>query len=128
MNYFIITSAVVATMANIGHFAMGNKEYLKPVMNSNAAEIPKKVMQSAFHYMSVYMVLTAVLLIAFSFGENLVFENRNDVLKVIGFSYAGFAAVQFIIAITSSIKMGIFKLFQWIIWVLISVFALLGAY
>jgi len=128
MNYFIITAAVVATIANIGHFTMGNKEYLKPVMHSNAAEVPKKVMQSVFHYMSVYMVLTAVILIAFSFGENLVFDNSADVLKLIGFSYAGFAAVQFIIAITSSIKMAIFKMFQWIIWVLIAVFAFLGAY
>lgn len=85
-------------------------------------------MQSLFHYMSVFMILTSVILIAFSLGENLVFENSTDVLKFIGFSYAGFAVVQFIIALTSSIKMGVFKLFQWVFWVLIAVFALMGAY
>jgi len=128
MNYIILTSAVVATFATIGHFAIGNKEFLKPVLDSNAPEIPKRVMQSVYHYMSVYLILTAVILITFSLGENLVFENRADVLKFIGFSYAGFAVAQFIIALTSSIKMGIFKLFQWILWLLIAVFALLGAY
>jgi len=128
MDYLILTPGVLAALATIGHFAIGNKAYVKPVMDSNAAEIPKKVMLSVFHYMSVYMVLTTVILIAFSFGENLIFENSADVLKVIGFSYAGFATVQFIIALTSSIKMGIFKLFQWVFWMLIAVFALLAAY
>jgi hypothetical protein len=128
MDYLILTSGVVATLATIGHFAMGNKVYVKPVMDSNAAEIPKRVMLSAFHYMSVYMVLTVVILLAFSMGENLVFENPADVLKLIGFSYAGFAGAQLVIALTSPIKMGIFKLFQWIFWALIAVFALLAAY
>jgi hypothetical protein len=128
MDYFILTSGVVATLATIGHFAIGNKEFLKPVINSNAAEIPKKVMQSVYHYMSVFLVLTSVILLAFSLGENLIFENRSDVLKMIGFSYAGFAVAQFIIAFTSSLKMGILKLFQWIFWALIAVFALLAAY
>ena len=128
MDYLILTSGVVATLATIGHFTMGNKMYVKPVMDSNADEIPKRVMLSVFHYMSVYMVLTVVILIAFSFGENLVFENPSDVLKIIGFSYAGFAAAQLIVAFTTPIKMAVFKMFQWIFWILIAVFALLAAF
>lgn len=128
MNYLILTSGVVAAFATIGHFAIGSKDFLKPVMDSNIPEIPKKVMQSLFHYMSVFMIFTSVILIAFSFGENLIFENSTDVLKLIGFTYAGFALAQFIIAASSSVEMGVLKMFQWIFWVIIAVFALLGAY
>ena len=127
MNYFILASGVVASLATIGHFALGNKVYVKPVMESDAPEIPKKVMLCAFHYMSVFMVLTVVILISFSMGNNLIFVNSSDILKLIGFSYAGFAIVQILVAFTSSIKMAVFKMFQWIFWVLIAVFAFLGA-
>jgi hypothetical protein len=63
MDYFILTSGVLAALATIVHFAIETKDFLKPVMNSNVDEIPKKVMQSLFHYMSVFMIVTAVILI-----------------------------------------------------------------
>jgi len=124
MNYLILASGVIAALATIGHFAVGTKEFLKPVLNSNIDEIPKKVMHSLFHYMSVYMTITSIILLTIGTGYNLVFENTADVVKLIGFSYAGFAIVQFVIAITSTIDKGVFKLFQWIFWVLIAIFTL----
>lgn len=128
MNYFILTAGILAALATIGHFTMGAKNFLKPVMNSDLDLTVKKVMQSLFHYMSVYMVLTSLFLIAMSTGECQQFENTPDVVKLIGFIYAGFAIVQFIIAATSKIKMGIFKLFQWIFWTLIAFFTLYTVY
>ncbi len=128
MNYFILTAGVLAALATIGHFTMGSKTFLRPVMKSDLDLTVKKVMQSLFHYMSVYMVLTSLFLIAMSTGECQQFENTPDVVKFIGFVYAGFAIVQFIIAATSKIKMGIFKLFQWIFWALIAFFTLVTVY
>ncbi len=128
MNYYILTSGVIASLATIGHFAIGFKEFLKPVLISNVDEIPKKVMLSLFHYMSVFMIFTTVILLSISMGKNLIFENSSDIVRFIGYIYAGFAVVQFIIALTSSIKLGVFKLFQWIFWILIAVFSLIGVY
>jgi len=128
MNYLLLTSGIVATLATIGHFTIGNKDFLKPVINSKVDEIPKNVMQSLFHYMSVYMVLTSVILLAFSTGNQLIFENPTDIVKVIGFVYAGYAIVQFIIALSSKVDKGVFKMFQWVFWTLIAVFSLLSAY
>ena len=107
MNYFILTAGIFAALATIGHFTMGSKRFLRPVMKSELDLTVKKVMQSLFHYMSVYMVLTSIFLIAMSTGECQQFENTPDVVKLIGFIYAGFAIVHFIIAATSKIKMGI---------------------
>ena len=64
MNYFIFISALISLVAIIGHFSMGRKEYLKPVLDSDIDIVPKKVMQSLFHYMSVFMVLSMIILLA----------------------------------------------------------------
>jgi hypothetical protein len=126
MNYLILLAGVFASLATIGHFVIGNKDFLKPVMNSDIDEIPKKVMQSLFHYMSVFMILSAVILVAISMGQKLIFENTSDIVMIIGCIYAGFAIVQFFIALTSSIKLGVLKMFQWVFWTLIAIFSFLG--
>lgn len=57
MNYLILLAGILAALATIGHFTVGAKDFLKPVMNSDIDEIPKKVMQSLFHYMSIFSLL-----------------------------------------------------------------------
>ena len=126
MNYYLLIAGILAVLATIGHFAVGTKDFLKPVLNSNIDEIPKKVMHSLFHYMSVFMIITSVILISFALGNSLVFEKTNDVVLIIAIVYSGFAVIQLIIALNSSIKMGVFKLFQWIFWTLIALFLYLS--
>ena len=87
MNYLLLISGIIAFFACIGHFTMGAKEYLKPILKADIEKVPQKVMQSVFHYMSVFMVLTTVALILFSLGVNLFFKNIDDVVKIIGIIY-----------------------------------------
>lgn len=47
-------------------------------------------------------------------------------VKFIAVVYAFFALAQFLIALRSGIPGGVFKLFQWVFWTLIAVFAILG--
>lgn len=126
MNYLILTAGIISLFATAGHFAIGSKVFLKPVINSDIDEIPKKVMHSLFHYMSAYMILSTLVLIMTSIGRCMLFEDTDSVVKFIGMSYVGFAIPQFIIALTSSIKGGIFKLFQWVFWIIIAVLCFLG--
>lgn len=126
MNYYIFTAGIISTLATIGHFVIGTKDFLRPVLNSEIGDIPKNVMLSLFHYMSGFMVLTSVILLSISMGEKLIFQNTNDVAILIGLCYAIFAISQFIIAISSSIKLAAIKLFQWVFWSLIAAFILMG--
>jgi len=126
MNYLLLIAGVLTLFASIGHFTIGAKDFLKPVLSSDIDIIPKKIMHSLFHYMSVFQTLTAILLISFSFDEKLIFENINDVTKLIGITYAGFAIVQFLTALFSGIKGGVLKLFPWVFWALIALFSLLS--
>lgn len=126
MNNSLVLAGVLGALATMGHFGVGYKRFLKPVLRANIDPVAVKVMSSLFHYMSVFMVLTTVLLLAFGFGDPLFFRSPNDVVWLIGACYTGFALVQFLIALTSSIPAGIFKLFQWIFWALIAAFCFLG--
>ena len=126
MNYFIFISALISLVAFIGHCSMGRKEYLKPVLDSDIDIVPKKVMQTFFHYMSVFLVLSMIILLAGSHELCPMYDYVHNMIRFIGIVYAFFALTQFIIALTSGISGGIFKLFQWILWALIAVFVILG--
>jgi len=126
MNYFIFISALITLVALIGHFTMGRKEYLRPVLRSEIDLVPKKVMQSVFHYMSVFLVLSAIILFAGSHHSCPLYDYVHNMVRFIAIVYAFFAVAQFTIGLTSGIPGGVFKLFQWVFWALIAVFAILG--
>ena len=126
MNYFIFVSALLSLGAVIGHFTMGRKSYLKPVLDSDIDLVPKKVMQSVFHYASVFMVLSTIILFAGSHHSCPLYDYVHNMVKFIAVVYAFFAIAQLLIASTSDIPGALFKLFQWIFWTLIAVFAILG--
>jgi len=126
MNFFILISAILSLSAVIGHFTMGRKDYLKPVLDSDIDIVPKKVMHSLFHYMSVFMVLSTIILLSGSSHSCPLYDYVHNMIRFIGIVYAFFALTQFIIAATSGISGGVFKLFQWILWALISACAILG--
>ena len=126
MNWFISGAGLVATCTTIGHFTIGTKEYLKPMLSASFETVPKKVMHSVFHYVSVYLILSSLTLLAIGFGI-LTDSSSSLLVRFIALNYALFAVWQIIIATTSQIKQGIFKLFQWIFFVIIAVLAWLGA-
>lgn len=126
MNFFIFISALIALVAIIGHLSMGKKEYLKPVLDSDIAIVPKKVMQILFHYMTVFMVLSTIILLAGSHELCPMYDYVHNMIRFIGIVYAFFALTQFIIALTSGIPGGVFKLFQWVFWALIAALAIIG--
>jgi hypothetical protein len=126
MNYFIFLSAIVSLASLIGHFTMGRKSYLLPVLDSEIDIVPKKVMQSLFHYMSVFMGLSTIILFAGSHQSCPLYDYVHNMIRFIGIVYGFFALAQFIIGLSSGIPGGVFKLFQWIFWVLIALFAVLG--
>jgi hypothetical protein len=126
MNYFIFISALISFVAVIGHFTMGRKEYLKPVLDSDIDIVPKKVMQSLFYYMSVFMVLSTIILLAGSHELCPLYDYVHNMIRFIAIVYAFFALTQFIIALTSGIPGGVLKMFQWLFWALIAASAIIG--
>ena len=126
MNWMILISGLVAGFVNLGHFTVGRKEFLKPMLKADFDDVPKKVMQSVFHYISVYLILSFIVLIAVGLGFSS--GTANVVLvKFIAINYFFFALIQIVIAATSNIPKGMTKLFQWIFFMIIAIFAWIGA-
>jgi hypothetical protein len=126
MNWLILIAGIVALSATLGHFTMGRKMFLKPMLAASFDDVPKKVMHAVFHYVSVYQVLSAAALISigagFSFGLN-----STLLVWFIALNYSLFALSGIIIALTSGIPNGLMKMFQWVFWVVIAVLAWVGA-
>ena len=126
MNWFVIGAGIVALFTAVGHFLMGSKEYLSPMLNASFDLVPKKVMHSVFHYVSVFLVLSTVALLAIGFG--IISDNQPSLLvRFIALNYAFFAVWQIVIASTAGIKNGVFKLFQWVFFAVIAILAWFGA-
>lgn len=127
MNWFFLISGLLASAATFGHLTVGKKEYLKPMLDSDLAEVPKRVIYCVFHYITVMFILSSLFLILFGFGFYL--KSGSTVLAhFIALNYALFACVQIILAYTSDIPKPLFKLFQWIFFLLIALFAFLGLF
>ena len=126
MNWLVLISGLVAAFCTVGHFAIGSKQYLQPMLQASFDDVAKKVMHCVFHYVSVYLVLSTAFLIAVGFG----YKFNTDATRMVQFiavHFALFAATQLIIAATSKIQNAAFKMFQWIIFVVIAVLAWIGA-
>ena len=126
MNWLILIAGVVCAMTTIGHFTVGSRDFLAPMLAAPIEPVPKKVMHSVFHYVSVFLILSSVFLLGI--GSGLIrSEGASLLVRFIAVNYAGFAVWQLAIAATSGINNGIFKLFQWIFFVIIAVTAWLGS-
>ena len=127
MDWLVFVAGLVATFGVVGHFTIGTKTYLKPMLEAPIDDVPKRVMQSIFHYVSVYQILSALVLLAAGLGIGLQSGPETVLLvKFIAVNYLLFGVAQIAIALTTGIEGGIFKLFQWTLWVVIAVLAWLG--
>jgi hypothetical protein len=125
MNWLLTISGLFAAFTTIGHFAVGTKQYLVPTLEASFDEVPKKVMHCLFHYISVFLILSAAVLLAAGFGLGLGGDS-TPLIRFIAISYAAFAGTQIVLAVRSDIERAPLKLFQWTFFVLIAVFAWLG--
>ncbi len=126
MNWFIISAGILGAFTTVGHFTMGTKEYLKPMLAASFDEVPKQVMRSVFHYVSVFLILSTLALLALGFGF-ITDEQPSLLARFIALNYAFFAIWQLAIAATSGIPNGILKLFQWTFFVIIAVMTWIGS-
>ncbi|MGD2269940.1 MAG: hypothetical protein PVI06_06025 [Desulfobacterales bacterium] len=125
MNPLLLISGLVAGFCTVGHFMIGSKSYLKPMLNASFDEVAKKVMHSVFHYVSVFLVLASIALLSLGFGWR---PHAGSLMaKFIAIHFVAFAAIQIAIALTSKIEKAMLKMFQWTIFIIIAVFAWLGA-
>jgi hypothetical protein len=122
MNPLIISAGIIALLTTAGHFTVGRKMYLKPLLESDIQGVPKKVLHCVFHYVSTFLILSTLALFvsgSMKIGRILAF--------FIAVNYSLFAVWQLALVKRSGIKRGPLKMFQWIFFVLIAALGFLGA-
>ena len=125
MNWAIFVAGLGSGFITLGHFVVGSKQYLKPMLQASFDDVPKRVNHCVFHYISAFLVLSTIFLLLVGAGYN----HQGDtswLIKFISMNYALFAIIQIVIAATSGIQNAIFKLFQWTLFAFVAVFAWVG--
>ena len=126
MDWLVFISGLIALVVVIAHFTMGRKNVLKPMLDASFDDVPKKTMQGVFHNGSVFTVLSAAVLILVGVGVDFDL-GTTLVVRFIALNYSLFAVWWIVIALQSGIPSPLTKIFQWIFFVLVAVFAWLGA-
>lgn len=126
MNWLLIISGFIAAFCTVGHFVIGGQTFLKPMLKASFDEVSKKVMHCVFHFISIDFVLATIVLLAAGFGWTLGMDLKL-LVKFIAIHFAFYALLQITMVLTSNIKEGLSKIFQWTIFILVAVFAWLGA-
>jgi hypothetical protein len=98
--------------------------YLDPMLSASFDKVAKKVMQSVFHYVSVFLITSSVVLL--SIGLDVGVGMNVVLVKFIAINYVLFALAEIYIASSIDIEGRFTKMFHWIFFLLIAVFAWLG--
>ncbi|MDA3791759.1 MAG: hypothetical protein PF503_25095 [Desulfobacula sp.] len=125
MNWMLLVAGITSALTTIGHFLVGTKMFLVPMLESDFELVPKKGMHCVFHYVSVYLILSAAFLLLAGFGVDMGSDNTL-LIRFIAVNYTGFAIWQIVIAAKSGISNVITKLFQWVFFVIIAVCSFWG--
>ena len=63
MNWYLIVAGLLAAFTSVGHFIIGSRQFLAPMLDASFDGVARKQMYSVFHYVSVDLVLSAALLL-----------------------------------------------------------------
>ena len=121
MNPLIVSAGIIALLTTGGHFTVGRKMYLKPLLESDMEDVPKKVLHCVFHYVSTFLLLSTLAL--FVSGSMQIGRILSFFIAV---NYSLFAVWQLALVKQSGIERGPLKMFQWIFFILIAVLGFLG--
>ena len=126
MNWLVFVAGLVGAFMVFGHFTIGSKQYLQPMLDSKFDPIPKKVMHCVFHYISAYLILSTLGLLGVGLGIGNG-EGTTLLIKFISLNYLAFGIWQIVLVAMSGIQGGIAKIFQWVLFLIIAVLSWLGA-
>ncbi len=88
-------------------------------------DVPKRVMLSVFHCVSVFLVLSTILLIGVGIGFNFG-TPANLAVEFIAANFVLYALVQVTLALTLPLASRLTAMFQWVFWLGIGALAWVG--
>lgn len=125
MNWLLLSAAAFALLTTIGHFTVGTKEFLIPMLKAEFDEVSRKIMHCVFHYVSAFLILSTVGL--FSAGVGLIESNAAKwMVLFIAANYILNGIWQIALAVISEIPNALVKMFQWVLFFIIAILSITG--
>ena len=125
MNFYLLIAGCIALVASIVHLTYARKQYLVTMMQADFDPIAKVVLRCAFHYVSVFLLLSTFVLFACTFAAIAEMQSFG-MLIFIGLNFGLFAIWQLYIVFISDARVSFKRLFHWLLFALIAVFTALG--
>ncbi|ABZ77010.1 conserved hypothetical protein [Shewanella halifaxensis HAW-EB4] len=126
MNVYLLLAGIIAAFTCVGHFTYGRKHFLWPMQAADFDPVAKAIMHCVFHYVSVFLVLSSLVLLACSF-EAISQMQSFGMLIFIALNFGLFAIWQLYIGFMSSLEAPFKSLFQWVFFVPIALLTFAGA-
>ncbi|NRD73599.1 hypothetical protein HQQ94_10125 [Shewanella sp. VB17] len=127
MNIFFIAAAILGLLTCLGHFTYGSKQYLQPMLASNLTPLVKTVLHCVFHFVSVFLVLSSMVLGAC--GMDVISNMQGfGLVLFVALNFGVFAIWQLFIAFDSDIKWSLRNVCLWAPFACIAILSLLGIY
>ncbi|WP_299806095.1 hypothetical protein [uncultured Shewanella sp.] len=125
MNIYLLIAGLFAALTAIGHFSYGRTHFLMPMKAADFDPGAKAVMNCVFHYVSVFLVLSTLVLLCCAF-EAISEMQSFGTLLFIALNFGLFAIWQLYIGFMSSLEAPFKQLFQWVFFALVAGFTLAG--
>ena len=127
MNPFFIAAAIIGLLTCLGHVTYGSKQYLLPILSSDLTPAVKAVLHCIFHFVSVFLVLSCMVLAAC--GVDVIANMQGfGLVLFVALNFGIFAIWQLFFAFNSEIRLSSWHLFQWTPFASISILSLMGIY
>ncbi|WOT03843.1 hypothetical protein [Shewanella youngdeokensis] len=125
MNNYLLAAGLMSFITFIGHLTYGRKHYLKPLLEAELTPNAKVMMHCVFHYVSVFIALSTVVLI--SSASTVVSSTHSfGMIAFIALNFGLFAIWQIYIGVSSELANPFKSIFQWLVFVLIAGLSICG--
>lgn len=123
MNVQLFIAGIMALFIVVGHFAVGIRIYLRPLLEADLDPVVKATMQCVFHYLSAFLSLSALFLLLSASG---VLEYQTWFVRFTGLNYLFFAWIQVIYAFKNRLPKPLVTLFQWTLFLPVGLLCLIS--
>lgn len=127
MNLFYSIAAILGMIVCVGHFTYGYRRHLAPMLEIQFDLNAKTSLVVLYHGISVYLLLSTMVLLACAF-EVVSSMHGFGLVLFIAMNYGILAIWQIYIVRMSDLESPFRTQFQWIFFGMIAVFSLLGLY
>ena len=122
MNWFIISSGVLAAITAVIHIVAGGKEVAQPLLASSLDQVVKLTMYACWHLVSVALVLSALALLAS--GSDLI--TSPPMVAYISALWLLFGLVFLVVTLGVAKPRGLFRFPQWALLIPVGLLGLWG--